>query len=176
MRTVILLFFTSILSLFISGTCKQPSPVFSFKKRIEDDTAKKLFVLSTDYISWGDVVPMLKAYKTNSNALRAIQPNGSKAVLEGLQLDADYVRGMLSDPTIRKIELFFAVNKSDLLKPGNEQTFTIVTAPVYFDMAKKVYSVKKYRDLAGSRTEAANSELIDFCDPCPKNCPDTTQN
>ncbi|MBX2933424.1 MAG: hypothetical protein KF825_04210 [Ferruginibacter sp.] len=176
MRPLILVLVAGLLSLFMFNACKQSSSVFNFKSHPVDDSAKRLVLLTSDYISWDDVVPMIKAYNANSNALTTRLPGGSTKVLEGLQLDADHLRAMLSDQTIRKVELYFAVNKSDLSKPGSQQTFTIVTAPVYFDLSKKVYRVKKYRNASGNRSDPANSELIDFCDPCPVNCPDTTQN
>lgn len=176
MRPLILVLVAGLLSLFMFNACKQSPSVFNFKSHPVDDSAKRLKLLTSDYISWDDVSPMIKAYNANSKALTTRLPDGRTKVLEGLQLDADHLRAMLLDQTIRKVELFFAVNKSDLSKPETQQTFTIVTAPVYFDFAKKLYRVKKYRDVTGSRSDPANSELIDFCDPCPKNCPDTTQN
>lgn len=164
-----------IIVLFTFSSCKQSNSVFNFKLRIQDTSTRKMLFGASDYIAWADVSPMIKAYKNNSKALKIKLSDGSVAVLEGLQLDADHLRAMLVDPSISKVELLFAVNKADLSKPGADQTFTIVTAPVYFDLGMKKYRIKKVRNLAGGKLDPANSELIDFCDPCPRNCPDSTQ-
>lgn len=176
MRRILLsILLVSLASLLLFSTCKDSPSVFTFKDHKMDDSLKKMILGGTDYITWGDASPMIKAYKNHSKALKIKLPDGSIKILEGLQLDADFVRGMLTDASVRKIELFFGVNKDDLSKPAADQTFTIITAPVYFDLGKREFMVKKYRDPLGNRGEVANSELIDFCDPCPKNCPDTTQ-
>lgn len=154
--------------------CTQKDPAFSFKKIKNDDSGKAMMPLVTDYITWDDASKMIGKYKAHPRTLKVKLEDGTTPILEGLQIDANFLRAMLEDQKVQKIELYFAVNKSQLSSPQADQTFTIITAPVYYDIALRKYTVKKYRDPAGSRTTTTNSELIDFCDPCPRNCPDTT--
>ena len=167
-----ILLFASVVSLI---SCNSHPTVFSFKKvpkEIDSLGFDRMKLRSSDYLPWEDAQKMMEAYEKHPNALQVL--NGTTIeTLKGLQIDADHLRAMLLDKSITKVEFYFGVNQKELSLPQDEQHFTIITAPIYFDLISKKLKVKKFRDMSKPGGGPENSEIIDFCDPCPKNCPDT---
>ena len=101
-------------------------------------------------LEWQKAEKMLTAYIGNSKALK--NPQGE--ILKGFAISESQIDNIIqNNPKVKGFIMMSAVKLEDVDKPEAEQSFTIVLAGT---------------DKNGDIVENA---LLDFCVPCPNNCP-----
>jgi len=105
-------------------------------------------------ISWQTLgIPMVSEYQSHPARVK-IPVDGYQQTWKGVRVLADHVRNIINQPNCQEVMLLFAVRADDLQKPDDQQLFTIVIAGV--DTNNNLMT---------------NQYVYDYCDPCPKNCP-----